>query len=552
VLIDRKADTVREATKVAICGAGLVLVAATAKAWEFDKAYPLPTLPVLAQPGSADTVFAFASEKTGYPKIYARTSVPLRLSGFGCLARDPDDATGSTFWTLDDRGLSEPYESGSTSARVFALPDYHQKLVKWRLEDGALKALEIDSIASLESASVYTVGLPSSKVDGEDPAWRGRLDTALVDPSAVLAPVPHGYDFEALRIAPSGNFLVSDELGPFLLEIDKATKRIAKEWYPGKGLPKVFAKRRDNRGFEAMAVTPSGKVLAMLQSPADNWANGDSKDSRMLRILRFDPATETSSEYVYLLDLKGTSARLGSETKIGDVVALSETRFLAIEHGADGSGKYCIDLVEFDIAQATDIHDPEDKAKGRTYAVGSSVMTPEQIGMDTSTAVWASAGIVPVTKSVRLADLLSAGTAWTSEKPEGLEILGDSAVALLNDDDYGAQDKNSDGIPHLLADAELGESLVYLGLPEGTGVQSARSRAVPLRTERIGASLRVVAPGAGEGTLRILDPHGRILSTGVLRGGVGTVSLDGVAGGIGILELESVAGRASRLVQVVR
>lgn len=524
---------------------------------EYGKPHPLPELPVLAETGVRDTAFAFASEKSGYPKYYARTAVPLRVSGFGSLACDPLDATGSTFWMLDDRGASVPYESGSTKARVFALPGYHQKLVKLRLENGALKVVEIDSIASLESAAVYTVGLPSSKAVAEDPAWRGRLDTALVASTAVLAPVPHGYDFEALRIAPSGNFLVSDELGPMLLEIDRTTKRIVKEWVPGKGLPRVFAKRRDNRGFEAMAVTPSGKMLAMLQSPADNWSNGDSRNSRMLRILRFDPVAQTSNEYAYLLDLKGKSARLGSETKIGDVVALSETRFLAIEHGVDGAGKYWVDLVEFDIARATDIHDPDDKAKGATWAVGFGVptvggMTPEQIGMDTSDAIWVSAGIVPVTKTVRMADLIAAGIGWSGDKPEGLEILGDSAIAMLNDNDYGVQDKNSDGIPHLRPDAERVQGLVFLRLPAGTGVHAGRANRANIRVERTGRGFRVVAIGASDGSLRIRDTRGRILSTGAFQGGSGSISAEGVPGGIAILELDAGGVGEFRLVHIVR
>lgn len=543
----------RNSMMAAICAAGLVPGAVGA--WEFDKAYPLPDLPLLAEPGSGDTAFAFATEKTGSPKAYARTSVPLRISGFGCLARDPSDPTGSTFWTLDDRGPSVPYESGTTKARVFALPGYHQKLVKWRLEGGALKVLEIDSIASLESDSVFTVGLPSSKVGAEDPAWRGRLDSAVVGAGPALAAVPNGYDFEALRVAPTGNFIASDELGPFLLEIDRTTKRIVREWFPGKGLPRVFAKRRDNRGFEAMAVAPSGKVLAMLQSPADNWSNGDSKDSRMLRVLRFDPATGTSNEYAYLLDLKG-GTRPASETKIGDVVALSETRFLAIEHGAGAAGKYWVDLVEFDISAATDLHDPDDKAKGSTWAVGfgkptAGSLTPEQIGMDTSDAVWVSAGIVPVARSVRLADLLGAGSAWTSDKPEGLEILGDTAVALLNDDDYGVQDRNSDGIPHLLPDAARAENLVYLRLPMGTGVGPDRQVGRRFRVEDFGGGLRVVAGAPVEGRLRLLDTRGRILSEGRVSRGVGVVSTRTAPRGMAVLAVELDGTSSSRVVAIL-
>lgn len=531
-------------------------MASAVGAWEFDKAYALPELPVLAQSGGSETPFYFATEKTGSPKSYARLATPVRLSGFGGLVRDPGDATGSTFWMLDDRGLSSAYETSALKARVFALPNYHQKLVKMRLEGGTLKVLEIDSIASLESATVFTTGLPTSKQDNGEVALKGNLVAASVDEIAVLSAVPNGYDFEALRILPSGNFLAADELGPFFVEIDKVSKRIVKEWYPGNGLPKVFAKRRDNRGFEAMAVTPSGKVVAMLQSPADNSSSTNTKDSRMVRVLWFDPVAGTNREYVYLVDLKGNSKRLGSETKIGDMVALSETRFLAIEHGEDGQGKYWVDLVEFDIASATDIHDPQDHGKGLTFwkADVSKLLTPEEIGMDTATSVWSAVGIVPVTKSVRMGDLLSDGGAWTSRKPEGLELLGDTAVALLNDNDYGAQDKNSDGIPHILPDAERVESIVYLKLPQATGIRSRKSVASEgtIRMIRIGGDLQVRWENGENASLRLRDKQGRILARGESRGGTGTVALDGVPSGTHLLEVVGSSSRVSTLVQVVR
>ncbi len=529
-------------------------MASSTGAWEFDKAYALPEMPVLAQSGGLETPFFFATEKTGSPKNYARLATPVRLSGFGCLARDPDDPTGSTFWTLDDRGLSSAYETSSMKARVFALPDYHHKLVKLKVDGGTLKVLEIDSIASLESATVFTTGLPNSRLDPDEIALKGNLAVASVDEAAKLAAVPSGYDFEALRILPTGNFLASDELGPSIVEIDKSSKRIVKEWHPGNGLPKVFAKRRDNRGFEAMAVTPSGKVVAMLQSPADNSSSANTKDSRMVRVLWLDPATGKSREHVYLVDLKGASKRLASETKIGDMVALSETRFLAIEHGEDGLGKYWVDLVEFDIAGATDIRDPEDHGKGLTFWKSdvSKLLTPEEIGMDTATSVWSAVGIVPVARTVRMGDLLSGGGAWTSRKPEGLELLGDTAVALLNDNDYGAQDRNSDGIPHILPDAERVESIVYLKLPAGTGVRGTGSSRPALRIGTIGRTIRVFGERHEIASLALRDPYGRILARGAMRGGVGEVPLEGVPSGVHVLESTGSRSRTTVLVQVVR
>ncbi|MBK8803697.1 MAG: hypothetical protein IPN71_16935 [Fibrobacteres bacterium] len=56
---------------------------AWAGAWEFDKAYRLPNLPLLAQRASADTAFYFYGEKSGSPKTYARTSILCGSVGSG-------------------------------------------------------------------------------------------------------------------------------------------------------------------------------------------------------------------------------------------------------------------------------------------------------------------------------------------------------------------------------------------------------------------------------------------------------------------------------------
>lgn len=523
-------------------------------AWEFDRLYRLPQLPLLSQRGSTDTAFYFFGDKSGSPKTYARTNIPVRLSGFGALTRDPSDSSGCTFWLLDDRGLSSAYETTTFKGRAFAFPSYHQKLVKVRVQADSLQLLEIDSIATLESDSVFTTGLPSTKAPADETALKASLSVASVTESATIAPVPGGYDFEALRVLPNGNFMASDELGPALVEIDGKTKRILREWWPGKGLSPMFGNRRNNRGFEAMAVTPSGMVVAMLQSAADNPSKSDTKESRAIRVLRFDPNTGTSKEFVYLSDLKGASARKASEVKIGDLVARSETRFLAIEHGEDGRGKYWIDLVEFDLSAATDIYDPLSRNKGKTFPVDGIWKTPEEIGMDTSTSVWDKAGILPVARTVLWGDLLGSQTAWTSKKPEGMDLIGDTGVVLLNDNDYGAQDKNSDGLFHVLPESERGVSLVYLNLASRTeiGKGARASRGGSLRTFRSGEVLRVESDGAMEEPVRLVDLEGRVRASGVLRQGACALSLAAVGGGTQVLDVGTGPRRRQILVQVVR
>lgn len=518
----------------------LALLPATgALGWSLDHAYPIPELPSLAAAGTRDTVWAFAAEKSGTPKTYPRSGIPLRLSGFGALTRDPSDPTGATFWALDDRGLATAFQTTSLEGKIIALPGYHQKLVRFHLQGDALQVVSIDSIGSWESPTLFTTGRPSTKAGKAEPAFQGRLDSAVLDLTAAITPVAHGYDFESLKFLPSGDLVASDELGPTLVQIARSNLRISREWYPGKGLPKVFANRRENRGFEAVAATPSGKMVAILQSPS-HTPNSDTKNSRAIRLVWLDPATGAVREHVYLSDLKN-GRRLGGEVKIGDLVAVSESRFLAIEHGVDDGGKYWIDLVEFDLATATDVHDVGDAKDGKTWGG----KTLEQIGLDPSDAVWTSAGIAPVTRSVRWADLLSTQSVWTSTKPEGMDLLGDSGLVLLNDNGYGAEDKNGDGIPHLASESERSQSLTVLRIPPASSVVP-RTLLPELRTWREGQVLRV--EGAGTGEVVLLDLAGRPWGRAKLRSGSARLSLQEIPDGAWLLATSG----GSRVVRILR
>lgn len=507
--------------------------------WSLDRAYPIPELPALAAPGRTDTAWAFAADKSGTPKTYPRLSIPLRLAGFGALARDPSDPTGTTFWALDDRGLATAYQNTSIEGKILAFPDYHQKLVRFQLQGEILRLLAIDSIGSWESPALYTTGRPSTKAGKAEPAFPGRLDSAVVDLSASITPVAHGYDFESLKFLPSGDLIAADELGPTLVQIARSNLRIAREWYPGKGLPKVFANRRENRGFEAVAATPSGKIVAILQSPS-HTPNSDTKNSRAIRLVWLDPSSGAVREHVYLSDLKG-GRRLGGEVKIGDLVALSETRFLAVEHGEDLGGKYWIDLVEFDLGAATDVHDAGDAKDGKTWGG----KTLEQIGLDPSDAAWTTSGIAPVSRSVRWPDLLASQSVWTSTKPEGMELLGDTALVLLNDNGYGAQDKNADGIPHLAPEAERAQSLVVLRMP-ATSRTVPRTLGSPWAIHRRGEELRIQGLGSGDVVLR--DLSGRPWGRAGIHSGTARLSLHGVPEGAWIVDTPA----GARIIQLLR
>lgn len=439
----------------------IALAAATiANAWQFDKLYDFQTMPLIGEAGNSDTAWYFDTLRNA-DSAYPRLTIPVREGGWSGLELDTTDPTGHTFWTVSDRGLNIAHEKNGRNDKIFPFPGFHHKILRVRVEGDSVKVLSTDSLKSLEDASKYTTGLVSSKSPTGETALRMRLDSAIVDTSMGnrLAAVPEGYDFESIQRR--GNSLwLSDEYGPFMVEVDIPTLRIKREWYPGHGLPEVLKKRRANRGMEAMAVTPSGKLVGILQSPMYNPAGGntnDTRDAEMVRIVRLDPATGAVSEFAYLVDLKDGNRR-GRDCKISDMLALSETRFLVLEQGVENKGDkaYRIDIFEIDIAEATNITAPGADGLllgGKTLE--SIAKTPGAL---------AKAGIVPAAKRALLSDLLRT-TNWLSQKPEGIAVVDDTTLAIGNDNDYGMTDFDGDGIPHILPASQLEPSIMYLKVP---------------------------------------------------------------------------------------
>jgi len=440
-----------------------LLAASSGMAWQTNTLYHMQTTPLLSEPGSSDTAYYFDTAKTD--GAYKRLPVAMREGGWSSLERDTTDPTGHTFWTVNDRGMNVAYELGGRTDKVFAFPGYHHKIARYKVEGDSLRILSLDSLASLEDAAVFTTGLVSTKAATGETALRMRKDSAIVDssPGNRLAPVVNGYDFETIRRKGNSLFL-SDEYGPFVVKADIPTMRIVQEWYPGHGLPAVLAKRRANRGMEGMAVTPSGKVLGILQSPMYNvkgvvGSNG-TRDGEMVRVVWLDPATGATREFAYLLDLKG-GLRRGRDVKTSEVVALSETRFLVLEQGEENvSKKYHIDVFEIDVSRATDVS----AAGADGLLLGGKTL--EEIAK--VPGALALAGIRPVAKRLLVGDLL-ANTPWRSTKPEGLTVVDDSTLAISNDNDYGMTDYGADGIPHMLPADQIVVNTMYLRVPSLAG-----------------------------------------------------------------------------------
>jgi hypothetical protein len=353
----------------------------------------------------------------------------IALGGFsGLYFEGVDEATGAlNFVTHPDRGPNpEPVDvdDDGVNERPFALPDYQAQIVRFAVNP-ATSAITITEQISLTRADGTPIsGLPN--LAGE--AGMAYADEEPVDLSGnPLELDPYGADLEGIVVAEDGSFWLVDEYRPAIYHVDPDGVLIDRFVPEGsneneagievgtEALPAIFAQRRANRGFEAVAYS-NGTLYAFIQSPIDNPDTGNDRNSRRgryARILAFDIATgQTVGQYLYPIPLAPVD-------KIGDAVALADGTMLVIERD-DATGPEAQKfLYHIDLTNATNIH-------GLEEAVGLEQQTPAGL---------AALGIQPVAKTLYV-DLAEVGY-HMGDKPEGLALVDETTVAVLNDNDFG-------------------------------------------------------------------------------------------------------------------
>ena len=239
---------------------------------------------------------------------------------------------------------------------------------------------------------------------------------------------PLGADLEGIVRAEDGTYWMVDEYRPAIYHFAADGVLIARYVPEGsnneetgiavgeEAIPAIYAQRRANRGFEAVALR-DGILYAFIQSPIDNPDGGkdsSSKAATLVRILAFDTAAgQTVGEYFYRLDGDGVD-------KIGDAVAMADGTFLV--HGArrrDGRRGAQ--------ARLPHRHRRGDQLPGIRSARGRGTAERRRPGRS-----WASR------RSPRrsIVDLGAIGYD-TVDKPEGLALIDENTLAVINDNDFG-------------------------------------------------------------------------------------------------------------------
>lgn len=339
-------------------------------------------------------------------------------SGMTYIGKAADGAR--VFYAIGDRGPNAnapKYEEGGKAqkTKMFPAPDYTPSYGAIRVKDGKAVLASLIPLRNQGMKEISGRPIPRGTVGstGETP-----LDDAL----AKLSFDVDGLDTEGIAIDRENkrHLWICDEYGPFIAKIDGYNGRIIKKYVPGRDLPMIAAKRQPNRGFEGIAVTPSNKVLAAIQSICDVDGNIKKSKATFIRLLLLDPVTGKVKQFAY--PHNRDDYKLSRDAKIGDLHALSDTRFIIIERGKNADGKTRIPFYVIDIAGATDI-------------TGMKTRDGKELETLADRAAVEGLGVTYV-KKTKIFDIKDHG--WKPGKAEGVALLPDNrTLAVASDNDFG-------------------------------------------------------------------------------------------------------------------
>ncbi len=376
-------------------------------------------------------------------------SPTINLGGFSGLFYEGVAKGGALkFIATTDRGPNgEP--DPVTGVRPFLLPQFTPRLVRFTVDPHSGRFSLDEQILLRNSDGTPLTGLPNTAIAGGT-ASTAHNDEVPVDLNGNVLPLDRlGGDFEGIVVAADGTFWLPDEYRPAFYHFDRRGKLLQR--YIPKGahaaaglpvpaagvagalgieaLPAVLGQRRQNRGMEAIAIR-DGKIYGFVQSPLRNpvaSTNGQLNARQTVRIVEFDPATLQTRQFLYLMDNPASTGATDTRAdKLGDATATPEG-FLVVERDDDSLSTSDLSVITkkvyaFSLNGATPITDANDITYG-----GKTLdqMTPAEL---------TAAGIAPIAKTLEV-DLAAAGYADV-QKVEGLALLDDGRLAVINDNDF--------------------------------------------------------------------------------------------------------------------
>jgi len=333
------------------------------------------------------------------------------------------------FYLITDRGPNADANEANSGKEtiLFAFPNYAPKIFKVRLQGDSLKILKTMPLKRFDGKKASGIPNPVGFGNSGEVAWIDANKEAALD--------KWGIDSESLAIGTNGDFWIGEEYGATIWRVNHKNGKVIARYTPfgaserEVAIDSMIAKRRPNRGFESIACTPNGKVYALLQAPIYNPDKASGEASRLQRILEIDPKTNATRMFVYEHETPTANIK-NKDWSIGDMAAINDHEFLVLEHAVK-KDENVKKVFKIDISQATPI--TREDFNGKTL---------EQL--ETAENCIAN-GITPVQKTLYM-DLLANGWDPSHKKPEGLTVVNDTTIAVINDNDFGVDSPKANGV----------------------------------------------------------------------------------------------------------
>ncbi|KXI29967.1 esterase-like activity of phytase family protein [Paraglaciecola hydrolytica] len=382
----------------------------------------------------------------------------IRNGGFGS-DMDGHPTNPMQFYAITDRGPNANFSGELGAGKMFPTPDYVPRIGLFEIQaTGDIKLVKTILLKDRDGNTI--TGLPNQAAlggTGEIP-YDAAGEVIRIDPSqpydAVTNPIKlddYGLDSEGLVAMSDGTFWVSDEYGPHIVHYSaegvelQRINAFAADTRNLHTLPAEFANRWANRGMEGLTITPDETTLVgIMQSSLDNPS---SNRTDLTRIVTVNIATGAMSQYLYKQE-KGSNSNSA-------IKALSATSFLVLERdGAffNSTPTAMKHVYKIDINTATDLESvaavgevEQNSAIGLTIGGLSleQIVKTNAVGSNTAAGweILANNGITPANKTSLVVNMVNE-VSYPHDKMEGLWILDNHRLAVINDDDFATWSTN--------------------------------------------------------------------------------------------------------------
>jgi len=356
--------------------------------------------------------------------------------GSGAFHYPGDDR--NTVYTISDRGVNVDCDDDvdiigadiCSNGKIFPIANYAPSIFK--LQRHGHHGWRITDVIRLKDGNgKQLTGLPN-------PLTSMTTETAYDKQGNPIGFDANGLDTEALVRLSDGTFWVSEEYAPSLVHVSAGGEvlerlvptgiegELGAADYPVVGaLPEILSKRKLNRGIESIAVSPDEKYLYFtMQSPLANPDKKAYKKSRNVRLFKMDLQNEeVVGEYVYVIDKPDTfladNTTRQNKVKVSEMAAYGNDKLIVLERINKTTKLYRVEL---------------DDASNILNSEWDNTATSPSLEQLTDLS---DEAIIPVGKEIALDSATDLPPEALPSKIEGVAILNDHELFMINDNDFG-------------------------------------------------------------------------------------------------------------------